>query len=168
MTTIIKKKAVGESEKGMEECGIRDEKVLYNGAQIAAQEKTRAVVNYLDLPVVNTRRDKERFDKMKEALSEDLFRVFDQQEQTQASLWALTWTFFIGFFLFAVVYFNLPCTPSSTIGDCVCPYLFNDTAKNLFNGEEKNRTENISMNVSFSSSDEIQPVNNDTPLITNQ
>ena len=166
MTTIIKKKAVEESEKGVDECGIRDEKVLYNNAQIAAKEKTRAVLNYLDLPVVNTRRDKERFDKIKEVLSEDLFRVFDRQEQTQTSLWALTWTFFIGFFLFAVVYFNLPCTPR-TIGDCICPYSFNDTAKNLFNGEEENRTENISMNVSFSSSDEIQSPNNDTPLIMN-
>ena len=163
---MIKKKAVGEPEKGVDECGIRDEKVLYNGAQIAAREKTRAVLNYLDLSVVDTRRDKERFDKIKEVLSEDLFQVFDRQEQTQASLWALTWTFFIGFFLFAVVYFNLPCT-ARTIGDCVCPYPFNDTAKNLFNGEEKNKTENISMNVSFSSSDEIQPANNDTPLIMN-
>ena len=164
-TTIMKKKAVGESEKGVDECGIRDEKVLYNGAQVAAQEKTRAVLNYLDLPVVNTRREKERVDEIKKALSEDLFRVFDRQEQSQASLWALTWTFLIGFFLFAVVYFNLPCTPS--IGDCVCPYSFNNTAKNLFHGEEKNRTENISMNVSFSSPDEIGPSNNDTLLITN-
>ena len=90
---MIKKKAVGESEKGVDECGIRDGKVLYNGAQIAAREKTRAVLNYLDLSVVDTRRDKERFDKIKEVLSEDLFQVFDRQEQTQASLWALTWTF---------------------------------------------------------------------------
>ena len=164
---MIKKKAVGESEKGVDECGIRDEKVLYNGAQIAAREKTRAVLNYLDLSVVDTRRDKERFHKIKEVLSEDLFQVFDRQEQTQASLWALTWTFFIGFFLFAVVYFNLSCT-ARTIGDCVCSYPVSDTAKNLFNGEEESRTENISMNVSFSSSDEIQPVNNDTPLIMNQ
>ena len=162
MTTIIKKKAVGESEKGVDECGIRDEKVLYNNAQIAAKEKTRAVLNYLDLPVVNTRRDKERFDRIKEALSEDLFRVFDRQEQTQTSLWALTWTFFVSFFLFAVVYFNLPCTPR-TISDCICSYPLNDTARNLFNGEEENDAGNISMNVSFSSSDEIGPSNNDTP-----
>ena len=184
--SIIKKKTSGdfvevdldECGTGVDECGIRNEKSLDSTAQTAAKQKTQTILNYLDLPVVDIYRDKERFNKIKKALAEDLFQVFYRQEESQITMWALTWTFFSCFFLFSVIYYNVPCTFSSTVSDCVCPtiYPFNYTTKNLLNENSTknismnisspdkigslNNAKNVSMNLSFSSPNEIGPPNN--------
>ena len=177
MKSIIKKKDIGDDndslEKDVDECGIRDGYVMRNGeyllqpAEILADKRTKAITRYLDLPDYKSCPEKARYDKIRNAVNEDLYEVFKRQEQDHLSCIAVLYALVVTLFIFTVVYFNVPCglcfpppPPPKPIDNCVCPYPFNYTTKNLLNGEEENGTTNISMNVTFSMPDEIGPFNN--------
>ena len=173
----LKKKDVGDDndspEKGVDECGIRDryvmrdERYLIQPAEILADKRTKAIIKYLDLPDYESCPEKARYDKIRNAVNEDLYEVFERQERGHLECMGCYLALFITFFVFTIIYFNVPCglcfpPPPKPIDNCVCPIVhhpFNYTTKNLLNGEKENGTTNISMNVTFSTPDEIGPSN---------
>ena len=109
---------------------------------------------------------KKQYEKIRDAVSKDLYKVFERQERGHFEWMTCYFVLFVTFVVFTVIYFNVPCglcfPPPKPIDNCVCPIVphpFNYTTKNLLNGEEENGTGNISMNVSFSMPDEIGPFN---------
>ena len=92
----------------IDECGIKDPKLLTE-VQRRAKKKTRIILNYLDLPDVHNREENSQFVRKREALAEDLYGAFYQQEEIQVAGVALTCTVFIMSILFLVIYLNLPC-----------------------------------------------------------
>ena len=179
MKSIIKKKDIGDDndsfEKGVDKDGIKDREkyvtrngqYLFHPAELEADRRAKAISQFLTLPYYENYKEKKQYDKIKDAVSQDLYEVFKRQEQDHLSCIGVLYALVVTLFIFTVVYFNVPCglcfpppPPPKPIDNCVCPYPFNYTTKNLLNGEEENGTTNISMNVTFSMPDEIGPFNN--------
>ena len=107
------KKMTGEGE---DVCGIRDPEadgqpysycpryMPPTRAHLLAEQKTRSILDYFDLPFVTNLQERNEFLRKREALAEDLFQVFHQEEDGHNSRWAGSWTFLVIILLAGVIF----------------------------------------------------------------
>ena len=113
-----------EEKKGADECGIREMKNFgllptCRNRRDVALEKTRIVIDYLDLADVDPQ-DQRRLIRNREELAQELFDVFYQMEDNKLSLWAMTVTFIIMLFWTGLIYYA--ATSSSRLTPVYRPF----------------------------------------------